>query len=108
MTYQFYRVNQAVTQFTNVDLSSFYLDVSKDRLYISKYDDFRRRTCQTVIQQLLEQLTVAIAPIAPHMAEDVWLNIPYKNNENSIFQKGWVTKEKHYPLHNIEKWNVIR
>ena len=106
--YQFYRVNQAVTQFTNVDLSSFYLDVSKDRLYISKYDDFRRRTCQTVIQQLLEQLTVAIAPIAPHMAEDVWLNIPYKNNENSIFQKGWVTKEKHYPLHNIEKWNVIR
>ncbi len=106
--YQFYRANQAITQFTNIDLSSFYLDISKDRLYISKYDDFRRRACQTVIHQLLEQLTVAIAPIAPHMAEDVWLNIPYENTEISIFHKGWVPQEKLYPLHDVEKWNMIR
>ena len=106
--YQFYRANQAIAQFTNIDLSSFYLDISKDRLYISKYDDFRRRACQTVIQQLLEQLTIAISPIVPHLAEDVWLNIPYEKTEISIFQKGWVTSKNSYPLHDVEKWNLIR
>ena len=106
--YQFNRANQAIIQFTNIDLSSFYLDISKDRLYISKYDDFRRRSCQTVIHQLLEQLTIAIAPIAPHMAEDIWLNIPYEKNEISIFFKGWIPSEKHFSLHDTDKWNLIR
>lgn len=52
--YQFYRATQELIKFSTVDLSNFYLDIAKDRLYISDVDDFRRRSCQTVLHMCLE------------------------------------------------------
>ena len=82
--YQFFRVVQSLTVFCNIEVSAFYLDMAKDRLYISNKNDFRRKTCQTVIYHLLEQLTTMLAPIVPHMAEDLWQNIPYPKNGSII------------------------
>lgn len=62
-THQFYRANQALTSFANADLSAFYLDMAKDRLYISDKDNIRRRTCQSVLYYMLEQLSALMAPI---------------------------------------------
>lgn len=78
--YQFFRVVQSLTVFANIEVSAFYLDIAKDRLYISSKNDVRRKSCQTVIFYLLEQLTTMLAPIVPHMAEDLWQNIPYPKN----------------------------
>eukprot|EP01038_Epipyxis_sp_PR26KG_P006503 gene6503-8940_t len=112
--YQFYRANQVILQFSSIDLSSFYLDIAKDRLYISSKDDYRRRSCQTVLATILNQLTVLIAPIVPHLAEEVYQNTPYEhinNNEvKSVFQKGWVgrTPSDRYPAFENGLWNTIR
>jgi len=77
-TYQFFRFFQTIQNFCVVDLSNFYLDIAKDRLYISAPDAARRRSCQTVLAIALENLARAIAPVLSHLAEDIWQYLPYK------------------------------
>ncbi|MBW4508114.1 MAG: isoleucine--tRNA ligase [Scytonematopsis contorta HA4267-MV1] len=95
-TFQFFRFFQTVQNFCVVDLSNFYLDVAKDRLYISAAKSFRRRSCQTVLSIALENLAQSIAPVLPHTAEDIWQFIPYKTPYKSVFEAGWVKLD--------EKW----
>jgi isoleucyl-tRNA synthetase len=106
--HQFNRVNQALLQFAITDLSAFYLDNSKDRLYISSENDFRRRSCQTVISTVLEQLSVAMAPIVPHMSEEVWRSIPYSTATQSVFQRGWMRPGEMFPACDEEQWNRVK
>jgi isoleucyl-tRNA synthetase len=87
--FEFYRFFQALQNFCVVDLSNFYLDIAKDRLYVSGAADFRRRSCQTVLQLVLERLAGLIAPVLCHLAEDIWQNLPYPVAERSVFERGW-------------------
>ena len=89
-SFQFFRFFQTIQNFCVVDLSNFYLDVAKDRLYISAPHGFRRRSCQTVLQIALENLASAIAPVLCHMAEDIWQYLPYHTPYKSVFAAGWV------------------
>ncbi|MBF2098517.1 MAG: isoleucine--tRNA ligase [Gloeomargaritaceae cyanobacterium C42_A2020_066] len=89
-SYQFYRFFQTIQNLCVVDLSNFYLDVAKDRLYISATDSFRRRSCQTVMAIVVENLAKAIAPVLSHLAEDIWQALPYTKPQPSVFQAGWV------------------
>ncbi|MEB3172470.1 MAG: class I tRNA ligase family protein, partial [Cyanobacteriota bacterium] len=89
--YEFYRFFQALQNFCVVDLSNVYLDIAKDRLYVSGPGDFRRRSCQTVLQLVVERLAGLIAPVLCHMAEDIWQNLPYAVAERSVFERGWPT-----------------
>ena len=107
-SYQFYKVNSAITQFAVSDLSAFYLDIAKDRLYISSKNDKRRRSCQTVLFHLLDQMTLLLAPILPHMAEDVWQNIPFETEHSSVFEKGWISASNRFPSHENSFWDKIR
>lgn len=106
--YQFNRATQELLRFATSDLSNFYLDVAKDRLYISSINDHRRRSCQTVIKACLEGFAKAIAPILPHMAEDIWQNIPYETEHESVFQGGWPTHLMSYANHNADEWALVR
>lgn len=105
--YQFSRGTQELLRFVTVDLSNFYLDVAKDRLYISAIDDKRRRSCQTVLHACLEGIAKAISPILPHMAEDIWQNLPYESGTKSVFEGGWPTKLASYEAHDEEQWSFI-
>ncbi|MEO1560992.1 MAG: isoleucine--tRNA ligase, partial [Cyanobacteria bacterium J06632_19] len=108
-TYQFSRFFQTVQNFCIVDLSNFYLDVGKDRLYISSENGSRRRSCQTVMQIALENLTKAIAPVLCHMAEDIWQFLPYETPYKSVFEAGWVQLEDKWKNPEIVKfWDKIR
>jgi isoleucyl-tRNA synthetase len=89
-SYQFFRFFQAIQNFCVVDLSNFYLDIAKDRLYISSLDSFRRRSCQTVLAVAIENIAKAIAPVLCHMAEDIWQALPYDTGYKSVFESGWV------------------
>ena len=89
--YEFYRFFQALQNFCVVDLSNVYLDIAKDRLYVSGAGDFRRRSCQTVLHLVVERLAGLIAPVLCHMAEDIWQNLPYPVAERSVFERGWPT-----------------
>lgn len=97
--YQFFRLYQAIQSWCASDLSNFYLDASKDRLYLAKRSDRERRACQTVLASVTTSLLAAVAPILPHMAEDAWLAMPeaLRTNQNktegkpspSVFLAGW-------------------
>jgi len=69
-SFQFFRFFQTVQNFCVVDLSNFYIDIAKDRLYISDPNSFRRRSCQTVYAIALENLAKAIAPVLSHLRND--------------------------------------
>jgi len=87
--FEFSKFFQTIQNFCVVDLSNFYLDIAKDRLYVSAKSDFRRRSCQTVLALVIEKLSGLIAPVLCHMAEDIWQNIPYSLEEISVFNRGW-------------------
>ncbi|MEO1002226.1 MAG: isoleucine--tRNA ligase [Cyanobacteria bacterium J06638_7] len=87
--FEFYRFFQSLQNFCVVDLSNVYLDIAKDRLYVSGADAFRRRSCQTVLALVVERLAGLIAPVLCHMAEDIWQNLPYPVAEASVFERGW-------------------
>jgi isoleucyl-tRNA synthetase len=74
--FEFYRVYQRVYQFCAVELSSFYLDVLKDRLYAEAPDGPDRRAAQFVLARLHDALTSLLAPIIPHTAEELWDVLP--------------------------------
>ncbi|PPD95624.1 hypothetical protein GOBAR_DD07323 [Gossypium barbadense] len=77
--YQFFKIFQIVQRFVNVDLSNFYFDIAKDRLYVG-----------------------VIAPILPHLAEDVWQNLPFQYTIKDGSIAGFVFESK-WPSVN-EKW----
>ncbi len=89
--FEFYRFFQALQNFCVVDLSNVYLDIAKDRLYVSGAAEFRRRSCQTVLALVVERLAGLISPVLCHMAEDIWQNLPYPVAEASVFERGWPT-----------------
>jgi isoleucyl-tRNA synthetase len=70
--FEFYRVHQRIYQFCAVELSSFYLDVLKDRLYAEAPAGPDRRAAQFVLATLHDHLTRLLAPIIPHTADELW------------------------------------
>jgi isoleucyl-tRNA synthetase len=108
-SYQFFRFFQTVQNFCVVDLSNFYLDIAKDRLYISALDSPRRRSCQTVLAVAVENLARAIAPVLCHMAEDIWQYLPYKTPYQSVFESGWVKLEEQWKKPELAaSWETLR
>ncbi len=87
--YEFSKFFQIIQNFCVSDLSNFYLDIAKDRLYVSSPNHFRRKSCQFILSKVIENLALLISPVLSHMAEDIWQNIPYYQKEKSVFQRGW-------------------
>ena len=75
-TYDFPTIFQAVNQFTTVDLSAFYADVSKDRLYTFASQSDERRSAQTALYIIADGLTRLLAPILPVTADELWRHLP--------------------------------
>ena len=75
-SYEFYKYFQCLQNFAAVDLSSFYLDIVKDRLYTAGKKSLSRRACQTVLYETLLVLVKILTPVMPHQAEDIWQNTP--------------------------------
>ncbi len=97
--YEFYKYFQCLQNFAAVDLSAFYLDIVKDRLYTSGKKSLSRRACQTVMHEILQALVRIIMPVMPHQAEDIWQNVPQqqKGGLESILLSSWPEMK--------EEWN---
>jgi isoleucyl-tRNA synthetase len=74
--YEFFKYYQLLQNFCGVDLSSFYFDMAKDRLYTHGRKSQSRRSVQTVLEQVLLVLVRVLVPVTPHLAEDIWKHIP--------------------------------
>ena len=83
---QFHVVYHALLNFCSVDLSAFYLDVLKDRLYVLAPDDPARRASQAVLHRVLESLTLLMAPVLSFTAEEIWQALPAREGKaESVF-----------------------
>ncbi|MDD2714888.1 MAG: isoleucine--tRNA ligase [Candidatus Wallbacteria bacterium] len=87
-SYEFYKILQLLNNFCALDLSSFYLDIIKDRLYTSKTDSRKRRSAQSSIYELLMTLNTIIAPLLSFTAEEIWRHIPGEKTE-SVYLSNW-------------------
>ncbi|WP_293971621.1 isoleucine--tRNA ligase [uncultured Ruminococcus sp.] len=81
--YEFHIVYHAIHNFCVVDMSNFYLDVLKDRLYTEKSDSKARRAAQTSIYIILNAMTRMIAPILAYTSDEIWKYMPHSSNEKA-------------------------
>ena len=78
--YEFHVVSHAINDFCVVDLSSFYLDIIKDRLYCG--DDAGRRSAQTALWMILDTMTKLFAPILAFTCDEIWLVMPHREGDD--------------------------
>jgi isoleucyl-tRNA synthetase len=82
--YEFHQAFHRLHQFCAVELSSIYLDILKDRLYVSKADSYGRRSAQSTLYDLVQGLTLAMAPILSFTADEIWEYIPGSGRPDSV------------------------
>ena len=86
--YEFHQVYHSIHKFCVVDMSNFYLDVLKDRLYTEKADSKARRAAQTVMYLILDSLTRMLAPILAYTSDEIWRFMPHDDTvdaENVLY-----------------------
>ena len=109
-TYSFGNCYHDVNQFCVVDMSSFYLDIIKDRLYTEKADSVARRAAQTTMYYILDALVKILTPMISFTAEEIWSAMKHTEKENvespmladyPVSNDEWDNKEI------AEKWDKI-
>ncbi|CAI5732104.1 unnamed protein product [Hyaloperonospora brassicae] len=116
--FAFNRAQHALSHFISTDLSAFYMEATKDRLYCDAANSQTRRSAQTVLWLSLQALTRALAPVAPHTAEDIrlhWLSqlqgdIPLDDVVGSVFLDGdWMPSADEWTNDELSRdWTAIR
>lgn len=106
-TFAFYEVYHSIYQFCIMDMSSFYLDILKDRLYTYRKDSKERRAAQEVLYNILISLTKMIAPILSFTAEEIWRHIP-GDKEESVFLSDFPKVNPEFVDSELEKkWELL-
>ena len=81
--YEFHVVLHAIHNFCVVDMSNFYLDVIKDRLYCEEKNGELRRSAQTAMYEILDALVRMIAPILCFTADEIWQAMPHRDGDDA-------------------------
>ena len=81
--YEFHVISHAINDFCVVELSSFYLDIIKDRLYCEERDGLLRRSAQTALYLILDTLTKMFAPILAFTCDEIWLAMPHREGDDT-------------------------
>ena len=80
--FEYHVVSHAINDFCVVELSSFYLDIIKDRLYCEEKDGLGRRSAQTALWLILDSLTKLFAPILAFTCDEIWLAMPHRSQDD--------------------------
>jgi isoleucyl-tRNA synthetase len=109
--FEFHRVYHAVNEFAIVDLSSFYLDVLKDRMYTFAPTSHERRSAQTVLWKITGALVRLVAPILSFTADEVWDYLPaVEGREASVHLAQFPKPEEIFsedPAPLLEEWKQL-
>ena len=108
--YNFSACYHDINQFCVVDMSSFYLDIIKDRLYTSKKDSVERRAAQTTMYIILDSLVKILAPMISFTAEEIWKAMKHTKEETveSVMLANYPEPNDMYDNKELtEKWNKI-
>ena len=80
--YEFHVVTHEINDFCVVELSSFYLDILKDRLYCEDKDGLRRRSAQTALYLILDAMAKLFAPILAFTCDEIWQSMPHRAEDD--------------------------
>ena len=108
--YDFHIVYHDINQFCVTDMSNFYLDIIKDRLYSSKANSIERRAAQTTMYEILNTLVKMLAPILCYTAEEIWKYMPHSKDEQveSVMLTYFPEEKIEYENKElVEKWEKI-
>jgi isoleucyl-tRNA synthetase len=106
--FEFHAIYQAIYNFCVLTLSSFYLDVLKDRLYTSAVSSKERRSAQTALNEILEGLVRLMAPIIPFTVDEVWGYLPNKERPISVHADLFMpAREEFRDSSLIKHWEVL-
>lgn len=106
--YEFHVVYHAIHNFCTIDMSAFYLDIIKDRLYSTKADSTERRSCQSAIYEICTALVKLLSPILSFTAEEVWHYLPITDKVASVQLAGWPEVDPAVFDENLEaKWDKL-
>ena len=108
-TYEFHLAYNSINRFCIIDMSNFYLDIIKDRLYTEKAKSVERRAAQTVMYEILKALVVILTPMIPFTTEEIYKYMPHeKENLKSPMMLEWPKVKEEYENEELEKdWKNI-
>ncbi|MFO7989713.1 MAG: isoleucine--tRNA ligase [Thermodesulfobacteriota bacterium] len=108
-TYEFHTIYHALHNFCVVDLSAFYLDIIKDRLYVSPPKSPERRDAQTVMAVILDTLVKIMAPVLPFTAEEIYAHMPPgKDKKESVHMETMAVADPQWQDKDLAgKWTRI-
>ena len=109
--YEFHVVSHAINDFCVVEMSSFYLDIIKDRLYCEEKDGTLRRSAQTALFLILDTMTKLFAPILAFTCDEIWLAMPHREGDDG---RNVLLNEMNKPFAQyaldeaaMEQWNKV-
>ena len=109
--YEFNAVTHAVNEFCVLDMSNFYLDIIKDRLYCEETDGLKRRSAQTALWLILDTMTKIMAPILCFTCDEIWQAMPHRSGDDV---RNVVLNEMNQPFTDyaldeaaMEKWSTV-
>ncbi len=107
--YEFHSLYHDIHNFCTLNLSSFYLDIIKDRLYVLNPDSLSRRAAQTVLYRIINDLTRLIAPVLSFTAEEIWQILNnFDCQEESVFLAKWPEVDQRVVQTELEKsWDKL-
>ena len=106
--FEFHVVFHSLHNFCAVDMSSFYLDILKDRLYTAKTSSIQRRSGQTAMYEILSSMVRLMAPVLSFTADEVWGYMKEGDATSSVFLAGFPEVEEKYVSDELEaRWNTI-
>ena len=108
--FDFHLVYHDINQFCVTDMSNFYLDIIKDRLYTSKKDAMERKAAQTTMYIILDTLVKLLAPIICYTVEEIWKYMPHTKDEEveSVMLTKWPEVKAEYDNEELsKKWEKI-
>lgn len=108
--YEYHTAAHAIHNFCVVDMSNFYFDVLKDRLYTSVSTSKTRRAAQTVLYKILDSLTLLLTPILAFTADEIWRFMPHdksRNPESPLFNEIPTADFINADSSFMEKWDKI-
>ena len=107
--FEYHLIFHAIHNFCVLDMSNFYLDAAKDRLYVEGKDSETRRAAQTTIYKVLHVLTRLIAPILSFTSDEIWKFMPHKEGDDvrDVVLNDFPTVEQEVDTGLIERWEKI-
>ena len=109
--YEFHAVSHAINDFCVVELSSFYLDILKDRLYCEEKNGLRRRSAQSALFLILDAMAKLFAPILAFTCDEIWQSMPHRASDDArnVLLNQMPEGFAQYALEDaaMEKWDVV-